>query len=92
MKNIVRTIIATVTFLICCAIGVGLGWLGYKQFRLDEDLVRELLFTKFVDLTLNQLVLIGHQLFAYAAIPVCASAFGMVGVALMLALLPNKTS
>ena len=91
MKNFPRTIIATATFLICCVIGVWLGWLGYKKFRLDEDLVRELLFTKFVDLTLNDLLLIGHQLIAYAAIPVCAYAFGAVGVALMQAFLPEKT-
>lgn len=91
MKKFLRTIIAIVTFLYFCVGGIVLGWLGYKKFRLDEDLVRELLFTKFVDLTLNDLLLIGHQLIAYAAIPVCVCVFGAVGVALMQAFLPEKT-
>lgn len=88
MKNLARAIIATITFLIFCGLGGWLGWLGYKTLRLDEDLVRELLFTKIVELTLNHLLLIGHQLLAFAAIPLCLYAFGAVGAALMHVIAP----
>lgn len=88
MKNFARSFIAAITFLIFFGLGGLFGWRGYKLLRLDEDLVRELLFTKFVEMTLNDLLLIGHQLLAYAAIPVCLYAFGAIGVALMHVIAP----